>query len=224
MDMKASPAATGEKAILIVQDIFTRMVTATALMGKTAAEVARAFPPGRPAELTTDGGLEFTGAFARLMVERGIAHRVKPTGRAHINETATVDAAIRSIREDLGRVKAGNDWPASLQAVVSGLNAKTNPSILDQSPDSVETNPTLQFALKAKNGQDMAKSAAFAQKHDAALGRAGAARPLEAIGPFPRQRAGAAKWGARLPIDSVRNGLAFAASGRYFSKALRPAP
>ena len=80
MDMKASPAVTGQKTVLVVQDIFTRKVTATALMTKTAAEVARAFPPGRPAELTTDGGLEFTGAFARLMAERGIAHRVP---RAH---------------------------------------------------------------------------------------------------------------------------------------------
>ena len=61
MDMKASPAVTGEKAILIVQDIFTRKVTATALMTKTAAEVARAFPPGRPAELTTDGGRSSPG-------------------------------------------------------------------------------------------------------------------------------------------------------------------
>ena len=54
--------------------------------------------------------------------------------------------------------------------------------------------------------------------------RAGAGRPLEAFGPFPRQRAGAAKWGARLPIDSVRNGMVLTATGRYFSKALRPAP
>ena len=223
MDMKASPAVTGQKAVLVVQDIFTRKVTAKALMGKTAAEVAAAFPPGSPAELTTDGGLEFTGAFARLMAERGIAHRVKPTGRAHINETATVDAAIRSIREDLGRVKAGNDWPAFLAAVVTGLNAKPNPSVLDQPPDSVEGNAELQFALKAKAGQDMSKSAAFAKKHDAALERAGAGRPLEAFGPFPRQRAGAARWGARLPIDSVQNGMVFTASGRYFSKALRPA-
>jgi hypothetical protein len=222
VDMKASPAVTGEKAILVVQDIFTRKVTATALMGKTAAEVARAFPPGRPAELTTDGGLEFTGAFARLMVERGIAHRVKPTGRAHVNETATIDAAIRSLREDLGRVKAGNNWPAFLDAVVNGLNAKPNPSVLDQPPDSVETNPTLQFALKAKNGQDMAKSAAFAQKHDAALERAGAGRELLAIGPFPRQRAGAAKWGEKRAL-TVSNGMATTATGRVPSKALRPA-
>jgi hypothetical protein len=148
---------------------------------------------------------------------------VKPTGRAHVNETATVDAAIRSLREDLGRVKAGNNWPAFLEAVVSGINAKTNPSILDQPPDSVETNPTLQFALKAKNGQDMAKSAAFAQKHDAALERAGAGRALEAVGPFPRQRAGAAKWGAAQPLLSVRNGVATTPAGRVFSKALRPA-
>ena len=55
----------------------------------------------------------------------------------------------------LGRVKTGNSWPAQLDAVVNGLNAKPNPSVLDQPPDSVETNPTLQFALKAKNGRQV---------------------------------------------------------------------
>ena len=77
--------------------------------------------------------------------------------------------------------------------MVHGLNAKPNPAVLDHPPDSVETNPTLQFGLKAKAGQDMAKSAAFAQKHDAALERAGAGRELQSFGPFPRQRAGAAR-------------------------------
>jgi hypothetical protein len=62
----------------------------------------------------------------------------------------------------------------------------------------------------------------FVSTHKTLPWRAGAGRELLAIGPFPRQRAGAAKWGEKRAL-TVANGMATTAQGRVPSKTLRPA-
>jgi hypothetical protein len=78
---------------------------------------------------------------------------------------------------------------------------------LTNPPDSVETNPTLQLAPKAKNGhghRGMAKSAAFAQKHGVERASAGARRL--AIGASHMQRKVSSwTWLANSPSSSVES-------------------
>jgi hypothetical protein len=230
VDQKANRGKGGETAILVVQDIFSRRLFGTALKSKQALVVARAFERilnevGQPKDLTTDGGLEWSGAFGRLLRDRGISHIVKPVGDAYKNDMATVDSAIRSLREALGRVRAGVEWPSKLENVIKGLNETPNSGTLEQRPASVPGNEELQFALKQKAARDIKSSAENSADLMRALQRAQFARELRSTGPFPRRRAGVATWGQPHAITSAEAGRVTLANGVSGpAKAFRPAP
>jgi hypothetical protein len=230
VDQKANRGKGGETAILVVQDIFSRRLFGKALKSKQASEVAKAFESilnavGQPKDLTTDGGLEWSGEFARLLRDRGIPHIVKPVGDAYKNDMATLDSAIRSLREALGRVRAGAEWPSKLESVIKGFNETPNAGTLEQRPASVPGNRELQFALKQKAARDIKSSAENSADLMRALQLAQFARELRSTGPFPRRRAGVAAWGQPHAITSTQAGRVTLASGaRGPAKAFRPAP
>ena len=229
IDQKAKRGSYGESAILVVQDIFSRRLYAKALRTKGAQEVAAAFEgimstAGRPAELTTDGGLEWTGAFAQLIRGTGIPHRIKPVGSASINDMATLDAAIRNLREALGRSGVGASWPRELPAIVQALNKRPNSGTLDHSPASVPGNDELQFTLQQWAARDIVTSAQNTQKLEDGLLAAGAARPLLDKGTWPNRRAANATWGEREPILDISRGILTTTRGAGPIKAYKPAP
>jgi hypothetical protein len=230
VDQKANRGSKGETAILVVQDIFSRRLFGKALMSKQASEVAGAFESilnevGQPKDLTTDGGGEWGGEFARLLRDRGIPHLVKPVGDAYKNDMATLDSAIRGLREALGRVRAGAEWPSKLASVIKGLNETPNAGTLEQRPASVPGNEELQFALKQKAARDIKASAKNSAALMQALQQAQFARELRSTGPFPGRRAGVATWGPPHAITSAEAGSVSLANGaRGGAKAFRPAP
>lgn len=229
VDQKARRGSGGESAILVVQDLFSRRLFAKALQTKSAREVADAFDDmlrtaGRPQELTTDGGLEWTGAFAQLLRDHGIPHRVKPVGDASVNDMATLDAAIRNLREALGRTGAGADWPRELPRVVQALNNRPHAGTLEHSPASVPANDDLQFALKQRAARDITISAENTRKLEQGLQAAGHARPLLDTGTWPKRRAANATWGERAPILDISRGIVTTTRGAGPVKAFRPAP
>ena len=120
--------------------------------GNSAAEIAAAFQSimdtaGTPRDLNTDIALEWTGAFAQLLRAKGIAHRMKPTGDANINDLATLDEAIGNARSTLGRIGAGKNWPQKLQGVVEGINARPHSGTLGHAPNNVATHEDIQFEI-----------------------------------------------------------------------------
>jgi hypothetical protein len=94
--------------ILIVQDIFSRVIFAHALKAKDQETCRQAFESivrkaGLPDLLDTDNGHEFRGQFEDYLKEEKIRHDVSdPRNR---NARGTLDAAIKSLREQLARIQ-----------------------------------------------------------------------------------------------------------------------
>ena len=71
-DVGLRPTESGDKYILVVQDVFSRKVWTEALINKRPATVAAAFRKilnkagSVPAALTSDGGMELSGEFRKL--------------------------------------------------------------------------------------------------------------------------------------------------------------
>lgn len=230
MDQKANRGSKGETAILMVQDIFSRRLFGRAMNSKQASEVTRAFQGildrvGQPKDLTTDDGREWQGEFLQLLRTRGIPRIVKPVGEGSKNDMATLDAAIRHVREALGRARAGAEWPSKLEGVINSINQTPHSHTLEQRPASVPDNEELQFALKQKASRDIRASAANSAALMRQLRQAQFARELKSTGPFPRRRAGVATWGPPQQIRSAEAGVVTLANGaRGPAKAFRPAP
>ena len=228
IDQTANRGAGDESAVLVVQDIFSRRIFARALQGKSASEVSAAFQSimdtaGTPRELNTDSALEWTGSFAQLLRAKGIAHRMKPTGDASINDSARLDAAIVNVRSTLGRVGAGKNWPQTLQGVVESINARPHNGTLDHAPNNVATNEDIQFAMRQRAARDIVTSAQNTQRLKAQLLAAGAAMPLLNKRTWPKRRAANATWGERASVVDIASGIVTTTNGVGPIKAFRTA-
>ena len=125
-DVGLRPTESGEKYILVVQDVFSRKIWTEALINKRPATAAAAFKKilnkvgSVPAALTSDGGKDFSAEFKELLETKGIAPRQKD--KDDINAIATLDTAIGNLTKALVRdtTKAGtNDWASRLQKVTT---------------------------------------------------------------------------------------------------------
>lgn len=165
----------GFKGFLLLVDVFTREAWARPLRDKTAAGTVAAFkdiqkdiwgkesPEG--VTLTTDGGLEFTGAFRRHVESEGIIWRQKPPGST--NDIAVLDRAMGAIKKDLKAAMLTNKnrlWPRYLQKVLTMYNETYNRSI-HGAPKNVATNPTVHFL----NLQDNARKIVHNDKNETSM-------------------------------------------------------
>ena len=150
--------------ILIVQDIFSRKLWAHALKVKSQEVVQQAFEAivrraGTPDNLDTDNGHEFKGRFQDYLVEENIQHDVAdPRSR---NARATLDAAIKSIRQQLARIQLaeGNRaWASALQRAVEAYNRTVHSSLIGRAPQNVYWDKVLQFDLRSKAADDIAQN------------------------------------------------------------------
>ena len=141
-----------------------------------------------------------------------------------MNDMATLDAAIRNLREALGRAGVGANWPRELPRIVSALNNRPHGGTLEHSPASVPANDELQFALKQRAARDIVTSAENTQKLEDGLQAAGFARPLLDKGTWPKRRVANATWGERAPILDISRGIVTTTRGAGPVKAFRPAP
>jgi hypothetical protein len=161
---KPSPDKKGEggpyQYILIVQDIFSRVLFAHSLKAKDPEVVQQAFESivrraGLPDLLDTDNGNEFTGAFKQYLQEERIRHNVSDARNK--NARATLDAAIKNIREQIARVSVAEnrrDWATFLPRVIEAYNKTEHSSLIGRAPYQVHWDDDVKFNLREKAAKD----------------------------------------------------------------------
>ena len=168
--------------ILIVQDIFSRKLWAHALKVKSQEVVQQAFEAivrraGTPDNLDTDNGHEFKGRFQDYLVEENVQHDVAdPRSK---NARATLDAAIKRIRQQLARIQLaeGNRaWASVLQRAVEAYNRTVHSSLIGRAPQNVYWDKVLQFDLRSKAADDIAHNTRAQRFRENNLERLGAFR------------------------------------------------
>lgn len=132
--------------VLVVVDIFSKMVYAEPLLKKSAAHSAKGMraiierakiPKG--AKLWLDRGSEFLGEFARVLREHGI----KPYHTTTIIKSSVVERYQREIRRHLRILFAQNrnkKWYPYLQDIVRNMNNQHS-ALLKMAPSQAFANP-----------------------------------------------------------------------------------
>lgn len=194
MDMSQNPSQPGgQQYILVVQDVFTRRLFAEALADKSHGTVAEAFrkildshASAELQQVTTDQGAEFRGDFADLLENRDIPHVVAN----QTNSMATLDRAIKTIREALarrlqaqrstGRRIVGKtptrNWAEVLQQTIRGINDSPHKRLHGDTPNEAAKNKSLQFDLLVRASKDLFKNHDNIVKRGEDLKQAGAFR------------------------------------------------
>ena len=192
---KPSPGKDGEdpyQYILIVQDIFSRKIYVHALRTKTAEVCEQAFASivrraGHPDMLDTDNGLEFKGPFDQYLIEEKIYHRIADSRNK--NARATLDAAIKQLRQQLARIQAvegHRDWASVLQRAADAYNDTVHTHLIGRAPDDVQGDQTLQFDLRWQAGKDLAFNDALVEARARRLEHYGAFRVEQPQNKFER--------------------------------------
>ena len=159
IDYTAKPSPSGEgwdphQYILIVQDVFSRKIYVYPLRTKTADMCAHAFAAivrkaGVPRRLDTDNGPEFRGPFDEYLDEEKIYHEIADPRNK--NARATLDAAIKQLRQQLARIQATEghrNWASVLQRAANAYNDTVHSHLIGRAPDDVKQDKALQFDLK----------------------------------------------------------------------------
>ena len=126
--------------ILIVQDIFSRVLFAHALKNKDQETCRQAFESivrqaGIPDRLDTDNGHEFRGQFEDYLDEEKIHHSVSDARSK--NARATLDAAIKGLRQKLARLQITRnrrDWASLLAQAVESHNRTVHGGLIGRAP------------------------------------------------------------------------------------------
>ena len=168
--------------ILIVQDIFSRKIWTHALKSKSQEVSQQAFESivrqaGTPDELDTDNGNEFKGQFHEYLVDERIQHEVAdPRSK---NARATLDAAIKSIRQILARIQLSEinrNWASILQRATQAYNQTVHTAIIGRAPQNVYWDKVLQFDLRTKATEDRDQNQKLVERRGRRLQQLGAFR------------------------------------------------
>jgi hypothetical protein len=147
--------------VLIVQDIFSRVLFVHALKTKDPEVVQQAFESivrraGKPDVLDTDHGNEFTGPFRNYLEEERIRHNVSDVRNK--NARGTLDAAIKNIRQQIARISVAEDrrdWASFLQRAVEAYNKTEHSSLIGRAPYQVFWDDDAKFNLTHKAAEDL---------------------------------------------------------------------
>ena len=202
--------------ILVVQDIFTRFLWTRALLSTKAAEVRDAFKSivdecRVPKELSTDRGTEFDNREFRVFLEtKSIEHRWK----VGVNDLATVDAAIGTLKKTLTRLTStpgkGN-WAQELAAATTAYNATPHGHLDGEAPEETtgesEAAKSLRFDLRKQAGEDVQTQNDATSRKRARLEELGAYRePVESSLRGLKERGFKPRYKSGPPIRVVRVG------------------
>ena len=183
---KPSPDKKGEggpyQYILIVQDIFSRVLFAHSLKAKDPEVVQQAFESivrraGLPDLLDTDNGNEFTGPFKQYLQDERIRHNVSDARNK--NARATLDSAIKNIREQIARVSVAEnrrDWATFLPRVIEAYNKTEHSSLIGRAPYQVHWDDDVKFNLREKAAKDIQHNSELVEKRGQRLEREGGFR------------------------------------------------
>jgi hypothetical protein len=95
-------------------------------------------------------------------VEEKIYHQVADSRNK--NARATLDAAIKQLRQQLARIQAvegHRDWASVLQRAADAYNDTVHTHLIGRAPDDVQDDKTLQFDLRWQAGKDIAHNDAL---------------------------------------------------------------
>jgi hypothetical protein len=218
IDQRNDGGTEGEvvaKDILVVVNVFSREVYARAMPNKTAAETKKALVSilatigGVPGVLSTDGGLEFSGAFAAELKRKGIAHKIKDG----TNSISIVDRAVQSLKKVLARMMATQkgSWQQLLGKAVKATNDTPKEVLHHESPAEVLSNPDVKFMLLQDNSRALRHNAVLLDTRKARLEGAGAMRT-----PMPGKsfkRGHEPTYGAVKQLRAIEGSVAVAQDG-----------
>jgi len=218
-DPKGGPP---DQYILIVQDIFSRVIFAHALKAKDQETCQQAFESivrkaGLPDQLDTDNGHEFRGQFDSYLRDERILHEI--TDPRNRNARGTLDSAIKSLREQLARIQVAEnrrDWASFLQRAVEAYNRTVHYGLIGRAPYQVYTDEDLIFNLRKKAADDIAHNTALIEQTASQLQRLGAFREEEPIR-SKFERAFTPRFGDKVHrVQSVVGGVVYDEEGRAF--------
>ena len=228
IDYNARPSADPKdknrpfQYVLIVQDIFSRVVFTKALKNKDQETVTVAFREmvrnaGVPDRLDTDQGNEFKGAFEDFLREKRIYHSVSDIRNK--NARGTLDAAIRTLRQQLGRVQTSEDrrdWAELLPGVTEAYNRTVHGSLIGRAPAEVYGDDDLKFNLELKAAHDIQHNSRLIEKRADRLQNLGAFRD-ELVQKNKFERAYQPRYGDTVHrVASVKGGTVVDETGRAF--------
>jgi hypothetical protein len=173
--------------ILIVQDIFSRVLFAHALKTKSPEVCQQAFESivrraGLPDQLDTDNGNEWKGPFDEYLRDERIRRVVSDSRNK--NARATLDSAIKSIRHQLARIllaEKRKDWASVLQRAIEAHNKTIHASLIGRAPYQVYWDKDLTFNLRKKAADDIAHNSKLIERRGQRLENVGAFRTEEVI-------------------------------------------
>ena len=173
--------------ILIVQDIFSRVLFVHALKSRDPEVVQQAFESivrraGVPDVLDTDHGNEFTGAFRDYLQDERIRHNVSDVRNK--NARATLDAAIKNIRQQIARISVAEDrrdWASFLTRAVEAYNKTEHSSLIGRAPYQVHWDDDVKFNLRYKAAQDLQHNSELIERRGQRLEQQGGFRNEEPI-------------------------------------------
>ena len=159
IDFSAEPS--GEyKYILLVQDIFSRKLWATAMFEKKASEYidhmkSMFIDYGKPQEINADGEFNIP-AFNQFLARNSVTARYKE-GR---QDLATLDAAMNNFKKMLKKQmqeKGTNDWKTLLPKATRAHNRLAHEALMGNEPNEAYEgeNKALQFELREEAGNKM---------------------------------------------------------------------
>ena len=177
----------GYRYALVLVDVFSRLVHAEPMKGKTAADTVVAFdavlndlgPDAKPAFLDSDVGGEFEGVFEARLRNLDIIHVQKDPRQK--DAIAVVDSAISRIKQAISKelTETGEEsWLGALQRAVDALNSRPSDHLMGSAPDDVGNNVALSYALEARAGEDILENSKQLKAATQRLLDAGAYRVL----------------------------------------------
>ena len=189
----------GFKFVLVAVDVFDRTMKAAPMKTKSPEETARVFRTFAPlpAEVDTDHGQEFGGAFQKLLDDKGIGHREKDPKQT--NALAVSDRAMGTLRASMAKDMAARgtgSWYTGMKAAVNAYNNTGHSHLMGSEPADVAKNKELTYELKVQAGEDLKHNKDLYDDKADALRKAGAFRTM-----LPRStwaRAHQPSWGDKI--------------------------
>ena len=189
----------GFKFVLVAVDVFDRTMKAAPMKTKSPEETARVFRTFAPlpAEVDTDHGQEFGGAFQKLLDDKGVGHREKDPKA--INSLAVSDRAMGTLRASIAKdmtARGSASWHAGLKGAVSAYNNTGHAHLMGSEPSDVAKSKELTYELKVQAGEDIKHNAELHSDKMGALRKAGGFRTM-----LPRNtwaRAHQPRWGDKV--------------------------
>ena len=120
------PSREGFRFVLVSVEAFSKWVELVPLRSKESLEVQSAFLThvlarfGACAEVTSDQGLEFEGAFGEFLTSLGISHR--PTSRNHAQANGQAERVVQTVKNCIRRTVDDHleRWPEALPWIAMG--------------------------------------------------------------------------------------------------------